>query len=246
MQDMVSCDANLASEIARRMVAWPAAMRWLSRELGVTAPATDEESRIAAVLRRGLVPDRCGPEMPLAPARPVEPFEPVAVRPVGEGYDVQHVGFQGRDAARARDVFDAMQAAALSRGGVAPFTPRQVAAGRTYAALVERHSAVGVRGISIEAQVGAGGRGDGGYIDAVIREGRMIDAMRAAADREVVRLGRRSELRAMVVVDWVCLHGLSATDVLRRCGIVADGRRRSLLQDGLGRALDRMAGIGVQ
>lgn len=224
-----------------------AALRSLSKAMGLGLPPEGEAQRLAAVKAAAVAPGSCGPEIPLAPARgrlvAVEPFEMVRT---DDGYEAQHVGFAGRDAARATDVWDRMADQARRAGGADPFTPAQVATARTYAAFVERHSAVGLKGRSIEtAGRGRSGASDG-VMDLIIDEGRRIVAMeRAVGDGlalEVRRQGRpgRVGIATLALVRAVCLEGLTVSEVLVRHGWSAYGDVRAQAQRALGAALDRM------
>ena len=200
----------------------------------------------AAMRGRAAVPVACGPEIVAAPARGALMRVPVIeMRAVGEEvFEAQHVGFQGRDAARAVDVWDRIEAAARMRGADAPFSPAQVGVAREYAALVERHASSGMRGFSVEARVDGGGRGEG-YADAVIAEGLRIAALREAVGRERAKLARGVLVAEWALVDWVALGGKMPGAVLQRCGVAAKGETRERLRAVLARALDRMALAGA-
>lgn len=233
-----------------RMVALKVqALRSLAREMGLRAPALTEADRMAEMRGRATPPASCGPEIHAAPARgPMRTFAPSAVVRGKDGYEVQHVGFQGRNAARTSDVFDIMADQARRRGGASPFTARQIAAGRTYAALIERHSARGVRGISVELRSGGGGGGDCSrdYMDVVVAEGDRIRAMqRAIGDEMALAMarassGKRSAISARQMVDGVCLEGLAISTLLKRSGWAVYGATVAAAQAALSAALDRM------
>lgn len=247
----MSMESRAMDRLVMRLVAVNLdALRSLAREMGLPPPALSEADRLVAIKARAVPPQRCGPEMPAAPARgPMLAFAPIAMRPTADGYAQSHDGHLGRDAARAADVFDQMTLQAQRRGGLAPFTARQIAAGRTYAALVERHSAHGLRGISAETRSGGGGgQGAGGYMDAVIAEGRLIDALRDAIGDGMAlsvrreRDGRRTGISCRALVDAVCLYQQPISAVLKRHGWAIKGDTRAEAQAALARALDRMAG----
>lgn len=196
-----------------------------------------------ALRARAAVPAACGPEIVAAPARgPVARMAPVEMRPVAEGWEAQHVGFQGRDAARVRDVWDRIEEAARACGAPSPFTASQVAVAREYAALVERHAASGMRGFSVEARVDGGGKGDG-YADAVIAEGLRLEALRQAAEGRAV-LGKGVVVSRLMLVDWVALGWQTPSAVLARCGVAAKGRTRERVRLVLAGALEAMARAG--
>ena len=77
--------------------------------------------------------------------------------------------YRVRSAMQRADVFDVMMAKAASNGKPAPFTRAQVAAGRYYRDLVERHACAGIRCSSVEA-LRSGGGDSGSFIDAVLRD----------------------------------------------------------------------------
>ncbi|WP_444460064.1 hypothetical protein [Rhodobacter capsulatus] len=115
----------------------------------------------ACVMARAAAPQSCGPEIAAAPARGAAlRFQPVAMVPKGaEGFAAEPAGYRGRDAVRRADLFDKMDRAAQRRGQAAPFSPGQVLAGRSYAALAEFVSAGGVKCSSLEGRIGGGAGG---------------------------------------------------------------------------------------
>lgn len=225
------------------------ALKVIARERQIVLTPAKEKDRLQLMKVRAHAPSSCGPEIPVAPARGITlPYAPQAVRATANGYEPQHVGFEGRDAARAADVFDTMVLQARRRGGNDPLTPAQIDAGRRYGALVERHSSVGLKCVSVEAQDrGSQGSGGGSYMDAVLAEGDAIRRMEAAIGTgyalEVTRNrgGNRRSITIRALVDMVCIEGLSVTDVLTKNGWAAYGGVRSRAYDALGTALDRMA-----
>lgn len=238
---------ELEGTVQRLVMLRRAALRSLSKAMGLALPPEGEGQRLAALKAGAVAPDSCGPEIPVAPARGrLLPVHPVEMVRTDDGYEAQHVGFAGRDAARASDVWDRMADQARRAGGADPFTPAQVAAARTYAALVERHSAVGLKGRSIET-AGRGGSGArDGVMDLIIDEGRRITAMErnvgAGLALEVQRKGKgvRTGIPTLVLVRAVCLEGLTVSEVLVRHGWSAYGDVRSQAQRALAAALDRM------
>lgn len=225
------------------------AVRAYAKRLGLPAPILCPADRMAAMKGRAVAPEACGPSMPIAPARGrLLRVEPVAMLLTAEGWVPKHGGYRGRDAARAADVFDEMDLQAARAGGGRPFTARQIAAGRTYAALVERHASVGIKGRSVETASGGGGQaGSGGIMDLILDEGRAIASMRAAIGDgwalAVVRASKRKRtaLLARDLVDRVCLQGQTISTVLAACGWSACGDTRAMARDAMAAALDRMA-----
>ncbi len=228
---------------AQRQQAVAAVGRWL----GITVTLT-EADRLDAIRGAAVPPASCGPDMPVSPARGRLIALPLlATVRTNDGYDVAHVGYRGRDAARARDVWDEMADQARRAGGYDPFTARQKGAGRTYAALVERHQSVGLRGRSVETMHGRGGPASGGIMDLVLDEGRAIASMHAAiGDGWALEVRRQSKRRRVPLTvreltDRVCLGGQTISAVLEACGWSVYGETRDWAQDALARALDRLA-----
>ena len=244
----IAIENELGDTVQRLLMLRRAALRSLSKAFGLGLPPEGEGQRLGAIKAASVAPESCGPEIPLAPARgrllAVEPFEMVRT---AEGYEAQHVGFAGRDAARAADVWDRMADQARRAGGADPFTPAQVATARTYAMLVERHSAVGLKGRSIETAGRGGASAGDGVMDLIIDEGRRIAAMERAVGAglamAVRRQGKagRTGIGALVLVQSVCLQGLSVSEVLVRHGWSKYGDTVARAQAALGQALDRMA-----
>jgi hypothetical protein len=233
-----------------RMVAWRnTALRSIARELGLPPPLLSEADRMADLKAQAVAPESCGPDMPMAPARgKLVAVKPMAMQMGEEGPVPVHTGWRGRDAARALDVWDTMARQARRAGGADPFTAAQVAAGRAYGALVERHEARGLRGVSVETMMaGRGGPGVGGLSEAVLKEGRRLDALRRAIGDglalEVQRVSRRARgvLTVRALVDGICVEGLAIGPQLRRAGW--SDRKTDVLaaaRDAVARALDRM------
>lgn len=250
---MVACvdEAVLNAHVLRVVAQWGKALRSVARARALPPPLMSEADRLAALKARAVAPERCGPEIPVAPARgPMVAFAPLEMRRVEDGYDLVHAGFRGRDAARAMDVWDVMARQARRAGGDEPFTRVQVAAGRAYAALVERHAARGLRGVSVETMaVGRGGQGGGGYSEAVLAEGLWLDAMVAAIGDgvalEVRRVSRRARgvLTVRALVDGLCLEGLTLTNLLQRAEWDTNGPTIETARGKVAEALDRMGWV---
>jgi hypothetical protein len=242
-------ETALNAHVLRMVVLWQDAARSVARAMGLPPPLLTEADRMTAIKARAMPPESCGPEIQPAPAKgPMVAFPPMQMQPVeGGGYDLVHAGFRGRDAARAMDVWDEMARQARRAGGTEPFSRQQVATGRAYAALVERHSACGLRGISVETMLaGRGGQGGGGYADAVLSEGRRLDALVRAIGEDVALEVRRASRRARGIVtvrqlvDGLCLEGLTLAGLLRRAGWPDNGRTIDAARDVVSSALDRM------
>ncbi|WP_444452561.1 hypothetical protein ACTTAI_16295 [Rhodobacter capsulatus] len=239
--------------VARSVAAKMRVIGQLARGYGLPDPFEGDADRLAQIKASAEPPVSCGPEMIPAPARgPMVRFAPIAVTPVGaDGFEVSHVGFRGRDAARAADAFDVMEAQSRRKKGEAYqalFTRAQVLAGRRYAELVERHSAVGMRCASAEALAAGsgGGRNDGGYIDAVIHEGDCIRRIEAAIGAWVAlaprrgRIGIRRVITNLELVQLVCLRGLTLSQVLKARGWTVNRSALERAHKALCAALDRM------
>ena len=207
--------------------------------------------RIAALRGGCAVPDRCGPEISAAPARgEIITFDPVVMMPDGKsesGWRAEAMGYRGRSAARAADVFDRIEASVRRSRSAMPFSPGQIEAARRYRGMVERHDAGGIKVASLEGR-GAGGSG-GDFMDAYLSEGREIARMRAAIGSGMAMVPRRRgsggaaravSLRA--AVDALCLDDLTPGEVLRRFGWGEKGANRDALRRALAEALERMRG----
>jgi hypothetical protein len=214
-------------------------------------------ARLDALRSRGAVPDACGPEIPVAPARGAfRVFEPVALYPKGkDDWEAKPSGHLGRKAMRLADAFDRMAVAASRTKGAPPFTPTQVAMGRFYRALFERHEAAGPRCVSLEGGGGSGG-GQGSFIDAVLRDRERLGVMRrriGPGSALVVRRirpsarGGRATIFDRRAVDMICLEDATCADVLRAHGWCSadgkvDGKYVRAVATAVGDALDRMCG----
>lgn len=198
----------------------------------------DEVDRVLRVKASGAVPRAASGDIVDAPARgAVRLVVPSRVERDGDGeLHVVNDGFEGRLALRRCDGFDLMEA----RAGRAVLDPAQVATGRRYAAMVERHSKGGIKCASLEAMPGGGGD----FMDAYLSEGREIGRMRLGLGYLdlLVPDGRGGAITARSMVDAVCLSGLSVSAVLRRAGWSISGKSRARGFEYLAAALDVMAG----
>lgn len=212
-----------------------------------------EKSRISEVRAMGQVPEGVGPAIPEAPARgPVHTFHQLKSYPDGErGFAFKHDGFEGRKSLRCADSFDVMAVKAARHGKRPPFTSAQVAMGRFYRDLYEKHANAGVKCSSLESlSQSSGGRG-GEFMDAVLRDRQQLDVIRRRiGDRSamVVRRNRPSKRGSRVtimdrrLVDIVCLEDGTISDVLKRHGWAIKAELVKSLQVALGQALHRMMG----
>lgn len=209
-----------------------------------------EAARIQEVKDRGRVPDGCGSAIPEAPARgAVKRFTPVALVPDNHGgYVAKLDGYRGRQALKVADVFDVIEEQARRRKAEAPLSPTQVAMGRRYRDLIERHEGSGLKCQSFD-DTRSGSGGD--VMDAILREGREIDMLRdrigsgvALAIRRVrpSQRGARVEITARALVDEVCLKDRSVRDVLARFGWGWEPKRGRELMAELAAVFDRMLG----
>ena len=212
-----------------------------------------EEIRLAGIKARSAVPEICGDAIADAPARGAfRVFEPQALYPDGEGgFAVKHAGYRGRSAIQRADVFDVMAAKAARHNKPSPLSPGQVAIGRHYRDLVERHACAGLKCSSIEAlRSGGGGRG-GDFMDAVLRDREEIDRLRrriGTGSALVVRRirpskrGSRTSIFDRRLVDMVCLEDRPLSDVLKAHGWSVYGDTSTAIAKALGQALERMRG----
>lgn len=231
----------------------------------------DEAARLEEVRARGAVPDGCCPDIPEAPAR--GPFRLVQMRalyPAGEnGFTSKPAGYMGRSTMQAADAFDVMEAKAraaharkVTRAKAAkkpalsyrpPFTPGQVAMGRLYRDLVEKHACAGVRGSSLETLSQGGGGQGGEFIDAVLRDRQRLQLLRDRigfgvflAPRRVsahsMDRGTRRAISDLQLVDAVCIEGLAVSAVLARFGWGRTAKLNQRLAARLAELLDAMMG----
>ncbi len=218
--------------------------------------ALPEDDRLCIIRAAGQVPESCGPALAEAPARgPLRVFDILASVEDSQGNTVlRPAGFLGRKTAQRLDAFGVMAAQAGRKGG-AGLTASQIGMGRIYAALVQDHDSVPVRGISVEAMSG-GGRGTAeGFTDHRLDQARRIDRLRqrigtgcAIAVRRIRPSARgtdaapRRNISDRELVDLVCLHDMTISDVLRHHGWSVKGETVRAATQALAAALDRMIG----
>lgn len=222
---------------------------------GTTVP---EAVRLLKMHLRAVPPVECGPEMPIAPARGA--MRVVASRRMVGAMSVRD-GFSRMEEA---DVFDRMERAARDAWSkalsllpeaeqarlryVPPFSSGQVAMARRYRALVESHSAGGMKCSTLD---GSGGGDGAGFMDAYLAEGdELLRLWRAIGPGVAMPLrrvrpsarGSRISIKDRALVDAVCLAGRSISEVLRAHGWADKGEYRAAARVALAAALDRMQG----
>lgn len=210
----------------------------------------EEAARIAAVKAKGAVPHSVGREVPEAPARGAfKVVQPMALYPKGDGeFERKPSGHMGRDRMEIADAFDVMEQQVKRAGGSFLLTPTQVAMGRLYRNVVERHDNAGIKCSSLET---VGGGGGGSFIDALLRDRQTIEMLRCRIGQgscmRVRRIrpstrGSRRSIQDRRLVDAVCLEGKSVADVLAEHGWSKRGQSIQLVTRALAMALDRMIG----
>lgn len=216
------------------------------------------DERIASMISIAQPPESCGHAIVSAIARgPFAVFQPVEMVPTGkDGWKPEKVGYRGRDAIRAADVFDRMVQEAMRRKRDIPVTPGQVAMGRHYRALVERHDAGGVKLSSVEAGRIAGGGGAKDFMDLRLEEARQLASIRRriGGGAAIAVRRRRPSSRGVgaktildrALVDAVCLYDLTLAQVLRASGWSVDGKSLAAVRQALTASLDRMIGYRSQ
>ena len=135
---------------------------------------------------------------------------------------------------------------------VPPVSPGQVQVGRDYATLTERVSASGLKCSSLEAQR-AGGSGGGDREEAMLRDIQQLRVFHArignglAKEVRRIRPGglKRRAIWVRVLVDQVCIGGMTVSDVLEAHGWAVDAKSRDALRRALCAALDRMRGYDL-
>lgn len=217
-------------------------------------PGTTVEEAIgmSRVHLRAATPFECGPEVTAAPAR--GPMKVTTPRRLVGNASVRD-GYLGRKRMEEADVFDAMMKDARDRAErqgaefVPPFTPGQIAMGRHYRALVERHDAGGMKCSALDAQRGDGA--GGGFMDAFMDEGREIARIHArigegqAMALRRIRPSSRGSRRAITdraLIDMVCLSGMTLSEVLRAHGWAKSATVLEKCRTAICGTLDRMQG----
>lgn len=210
-----------------------------------------ERARLTQMRLDATPPERCGPDIPVAPARgPMLAFTPRRVEMTEAGPRMRRDGWLGRDAARAADAFDLAQAQSDRRSGSARkvlFTETQIDTGRDYAALVEAVEAGGYSLSQAEGRSGGGKGSAAGVSEAVLDQIARLRAMRAAipagaALRPIRTDGGQRVLTHVDLVDMFCCGGKTVAQVLAARGWNprAPGARAKAMR-ALVLALDAMA-----
>ena len=212
----------------------------------------------AKLVAGAAVPAQCGGRIIPAPGRgpfKVEPQSELLPNGVDKrGQDKwieKDGGFAGWNPIRATDAFDLMMVGAKRRGEDAPLTASQIAIGRHYQGLVQRHDAGGIRGTRLDGGVSGGTGID--FMDAYLAEGREIEALRRRIGtgaamvvrriRPSVRGGAdRRTIPDRALVDMVCLGERSLSQVLIAHGWAKSSANIQALAQALSAALDRMIG----
>lgn len=218
--------------------------------------ALPEPARVAIVRSAGVVPTACGAEAPVAPARgPARMVEFMAAYPKGDkGSEVKPAGHAGRKTVVMLDAIEIMRAQVKRRGGTFALTDEQVGMARLYATLVQNLEAGAVRCVSLEGQTGGGGSREG-FTDHRLALHRRVDGLRARIGggfaMEIRRIRpskrgddsmKRANIPDRALVDLVCLHGLTTSEVLARYGWAVKGDTNKAATKALAAALDRMLG----
>lgn len=218
-----------------------AGIAWLEGEQARDQRRGAEADRLRQILEQAAPPEGMQ-AAPVAPARGIMQRVNDAAGPYWRGADQLSVMCRQ---ARARHRGDAPF--------VAPFTPGQIAMGRHYQTLVEQHDSAGMKCASVEARGGGGGgSGQGGFIEALLRDREEIRTLHQRIGSEFalqVRRATDAERRPITVrrlVDAVCLEGQDLTSVLRAHGWGPKGALREALKVKISEALDRMQGYAPQ
>lgn len=215
-----------------------------------------EARRMEAIRVAATPPVACGPAVTMAPARGFHLVtNPIGMVPRGvDGWEAQPIAFRGRSVLKRGDVFDDMNAKARASGRPLPFDEGQMWIARRYRALTEGRDAGGVKCSSMG---GGGGGGDGArdFMDHFIADGEalaqlvarigigasmVVRRVRPSARNEGVKAGL---ILDRVLVDMMCLHDKTASQVLVKHGWGNDGKYRKMIRVALAGVLDRMQGV---
>ena len=229
---------------------WGKAMK-VEKSIGAQRVAQMDQ-RVAVMKAAATPTSIASPVIIPAPAR--GPTKVVQLRETvvtESGPRVRRTTVDGYHPVQASDAFDQMELQARRRDaqGKPLFTRHQVDAGRAYAALSERCASEGVRCSSIEGQAGGGQGGGRDWIDQFILRSNWLARMQAAIGDGVALSPRgaqahadrgRKVVRVRDLVDAVCIHGKTLSQVLKAKGWPANGRTIDAARAALCAALDRM------
>jgi len=213
-----------------------AGIAWLEGEQARQLQRNAEAERLRRMLDQATPPEGMQ-AAPVAPARGIMQRINDSAGPYWRGADQLSVMCRQ---ARARHKGDAPF--------VAPFTPGQIAMARHYQTLVEQHDSAGMKCASVEARGGGGGgSGQGGFIEALLRDREEIRALHQRIGSSfalpVVRgTGKRRPITVRALIDAVCLAEQDLTSVLRAHGWEKKTTNLAKLRLALSEALDRMQG----
>ncbi|MEM1149317.1 MAG: hypothetical protein AAGI03_02005 [Pseudomonadota bacterium] len=209
-----------------------------------------ETIRIETTMDRGRRPESVSSEIiSVAPGQGpliAAPMVEVMTDSTGQ-MRIVSTGYRGKVTARVSDVWDRMAAQATRAGGATRFTMAEVETARHYATLTEAVASGCVKCSSFER--GSSG-GSAGAMDAFIRDCEKLRSYHARIGKAVqlqVRRIRPSERRTRwdisdrVLVDQVCLGGMTLSDVLRGHGWSVSGAARAAAAQVLSTTLLRMA-----
>lgn len=212
-----------------------------------------EAARIEAIKASGAVPAECGPEYVNAPARGcfrVVDFH--ALYPKGtDEWESKPAGFEGRRTVERQDVFGEMLAQAARARRPAPLSPGQIAMGRFFRDLHERHACAGLRCSSVEAMPGGSGGTAAGFMDAVLADRARLDVLRdRLSDAPAPKLravrpskrGSRVSITTRALVEAVCLRQMHLDAVLRAHGWSVYGETRTAARKALALGLEALMG----
>ncbi len=203
---------------------------------------TEESDRVAGMIGAAVPPEHASPEIIAAPARGTQMVVPqYETVQTPSGPRTRRATQEGFHPVRAADAFDVMMLNHRRTAKDAPplFTVGQVEAGRAYAVLAEKVASEGMKGATLEPPTGAGGARD--WMDGVIMRSARLGRMQDAIGGDVmVGFAKGRDVAVRSVVDAVCLHGMTVTQLMRHMHIAVTPDRRAMLMKQLVAALDRL------
>ncbi len=215
-----------------------------------------EARRMEAIKGAATPPAACGPALNVAPARGFHLVtNPIGMGPKGaDGWEAQPVAYRGRSVLKRGDVFDDMNARARAAGRALPFDEGQMWVARRYRALVEGRDAAGVKCSSMGGG-GAGGDFGRDFMERYTADGEALAHLLARIGvgaslvvRRVRPSARGDGVKAglivdRVLVDMICLHDKTPSQVLLKHGWATKGQYRAVVRAALAVVLDRMQGV---